>query len=444
MSESSIELAQFFELPELDLEAYHRFADLAYASAAERDRFITLTGAYQERVASGGGDPLRVALALEILGRFTESLGYFAKAGKNALGHWFHAAALIGLRREDDAIEQYEKAAAAGWDPLECAMATAEAHIRAGRIDKAEKIIEKHATAGGDRASWYAVAGMLAERKDDKAGALEHYERALKLDPNHVIGAYRAAWLYDLRGEDENAISLYERLAHQPRARVNALINLAVIHEDNGRFEDAMMCLRRVLVAYPNHTRARLFLKDVESSREMVIDDAVARQIETRDRLLEMPITEFELSVRARNCLKKMKIQSLGDLLRLREEELLSFKNFGETSLNEIRQLLSRRGLSLGQRPEDIDPTKILDPAAPAARVNVPPGAEAALQKPVAELELSVRARRCLQRLNIVTIGDLIQHSENDLLSTRNFGVTSLNEIKGRLADMNLELAPKQ
>ena len=59
--------------------------------------------------------------------------------------------------------------------------------------------------------------------------------------------------------------------------------------------------------------------------------------------------TDFELSVRARNCLKKMQIRTLGDLLRISEAELLSYKNFGETSLTEIKTMLASKGLRLGQ-----------------------------------------------------------------------------------------------
>src|SRR5690606_19848625 len=126
------------------------------------------------------------------------------------------------------------------------------------------------------------------------------------------------------------------------------------------------------------------------------------------------------------NCLKKMNIRTLGDLLRLSEPELLSYKNFGETSLTEIKALLTKRGLKLGQKPDEIDLTMLEPPPPPQPKVAVPAGSEGILAKPVSELELSVRARRCLQRLSITTIGDLIQHTEADLLSTRNFGVTSL------------------
>ncbi len=158
--------------------------------------------------------------------------------------------------------------------------------------------------------------------------------------------------------------------------------------------------------------------------------------------MLETPISEFELSVRARNCLKKMNIQSLGDLLKLTDAELLSYKNFGETSLQEINALLDKRNLRLGQRPEEIDAEALVEPPEPP-KVSVPPGSEALLTKPVSEMELSVRARRCLQRLNIDRLGDLIQRSEAELLATRNFGSTSLSEIKARLNEYGLSLAAK-
>src|SRR5256714_8014046 len=77
--------------------------------------------------------------------------------------------------------------------------------------------------------------------------------------------------------------------------------------------------------------------------------DGDDRRGDRRSQVLDIPITDFELSVRSRNCLKKMNIRSLGDLLRTTEQELLSYKNFGETSLNEIKSLLAQKGLRLGQ-----------------------------------------------------------------------------------------------
>ena len=58
----------------------------------------------------------------------------------------------------------------------------------------------------------------------------------------------------------------------------------------------------------------------------------------------------------------------------------------------------------------------------------------------LSELELSVRSRKCMQRLGLVTIGDLCDQSEGALLECKNFGQTSLNEIKQKLANLGLKL----
>ncbi len=58
----------------------------------------------------------------------------------------------------------------------------------------------------------------------------------------------------------------------------------------------------------------------------------------------------------------------------------------------------------------------------------------------IAELDLSVRSRKCMARLGIVTVSELVQRTSDELLSAKNFGVTSLNEIRAKLAELNLKL----
>ena len=62
------------------------------------------------------------------------------------------------------------------------------------------------------------------------------------------------------------------------------------------------------------------------------------------------------------------------------------------------------------------------------------------LSKPVAELEMGVRATNCLQAAKIQTVGELVTHTEADLLKVRSFGKTSLREVKRKLADMGLAM----
>ena len=62
------------------------------------------------------------------------------------------------------------------------------------------------------------------------------------------------------------------------------------------------------------------------------------------------------------------------------------------------------------------------------------------LNKPVSDLNLSVRARKCMNRLGINTLGDLISRSSDELLEAKNFGQTSLQEVKDKLTQYGLRL----
>jgi len=67
------------------------------------------------------------------------------------------------------------------------------------------------------------------------------------------------------------------------------------------------------------------------------------------EELFSQPVEIIELSVRASNCLKVAKIKTIGELVSKSEDELLSYKNFGKKSLDEIRERLKEMGLSLGR-----------------------------------------------------------------------------------------------
>lgn len=278
--------------------------------------------------------------------------------------------------------------------------------------------------------------GIEADKECNHERAVEFFERALNENPDHELACFRLAVLYDRRSEDAKAIELYERICTSEPVHLNALMNLAILYEDNNHYDEAHRCLDAVLRTDPNHPRARLYMKDVASARSMYYDEDADRRGDRASAVLNIPISDFELSVRSRNCLKKMNIKSLGDLLRTTEPELLSFKNFGETSLNEIKSLLAGKGLRLGQAAADSGA------AAPLRRPPVQIGniAPEILSKPVADLELSVRSRKALQRLNIASIGELAQRTEDELLGCKNFGQTSLNEIKQQLAANGLGL----
>jgi DNA-directed RNA polymerase subunit alpha len=130
-----------------------------------------------------------------------------------------------------------------------------------------------------------------------------------------------------------------------------------------------------------------------------------------------------------------MNVRTLGDLVRTTETDLLNSKNFGETSLQEIKELLASKSLRVGMFAEEAGVGRFgVEPEELTAQER------AAMAKPIADLNLSVRARKCMAKLGISTIGELIRHTPDNLLEVKNFGVTSLTEIRAKLAEIGLKL----
>lgn len=82
---------------------------------------------------------------------------------------------------------------------------------------------------------------------------------------------------------------------------------------------------------------------------EPEIDEAMI----LRNRYLSKPVADLELSVRAGNCLETANIKTIRELVVKNEKEMLEYKNFGKTSLNEIKDQLANMGLTLGMDLDD-------------------------------------------------------------------------------------------
>jgi DNA-directed RNA polymerase subunit alpha len=178
-----------------------------------------------------------------------------------------------------------------------------------------------------------------------------------------------------------------------------------------------------------------MYLKDAIAGGPESVDEETHKRNEKIAQLHNISVTDFELSVRSRNCLQKMGIRTLGDLCRVSEQTLLSSKNFGETSLVEIKEMLTGKGLSLGQLAHE---KREVEP--PLDLSGMTPDQQMLLDRPISELNLSVRARKCMVRLQLNTIGELIRKTGDDLLECKNFGVTSLTEVREKLTGLNLKL----
>jgi DNA-directed RNA polymerase subunit alpha len=416
------------------------------------------------RGEGGGGEPaeqraLRKALAFYLLSRPEESDAALQRAGDSP-----QAALLRGrvaLERGDpgSALNAFSSLVGSPVDGRTLLIDLATAAGLSGDSPMAQKAAQK-LPDGPD--ALYAE-GISFEADGEYEDAKKKYEAALRDDPNHARSLFRLALRLDTEGQDARAIDLYRRLVGLAPTFVNGLLNLALLYEDRGRFAEAEQCYRRVLEADPHHARARVGLRDVVASQSMYFDEDHERREDRRAQVLRTPISEFELSVRSRNCLSKMNIDTLGDLVRKSEAELLAYKNFGETSLQEIKDILAQKGLRLGMTLEDDAPLQTATRAEAEAQLDAlfgslparspvappPPSDYAAAGGrdpatiPIEEMDLSIRARRCMENLEITTVADLLDRTESELLGAKNFGQTSLNEIRRKLESMGYALRKK-
>lgn len=386
-----------------------------------------------------GAAALKAGIARYVACRFADALTALSSATDNKDRHWFAALCHKQLGQWTKAREELVKAAEKGWDAAQAMFESIELDALAGKLDEAQAALKKIEGASGSVAQFHYLRGLVAEMRSDHVGAASSYGKAREIQPDHTAATFRLGALHDQFGDEDLAIELYRQSVSRPPVFANALLNLAVIYEDRNMNEQALACINRVLATDASHPRARLFRKDIEASRTMYYDEDQARRIAKRNAVLDIPVTDFELSVRARNCLKKMNIRSLGDLVRTSEAELLSYKNFGETSLKEIKDMLTAKGLRLGQALEEGSDFS-MESAAPAVAAPPSLGNEGVLGTPIEQVEFSIRARRALQNLGIRSLGELAARSETELLSCRNFGQTSLNEVRQRLAEYGLRL----
>jgi DNA-directed RNA polymerase subunit alpha len=397
--------------------------------------------ALQKKVEANAGTAagkrwhLKLGIAQYFLGHLTDAAENL-KHAEGALANFYLGKALLEKQQLDEALKAFEKAEKAGYNSNQVKLQKAGIYRARGEVAQARAVLKEVESQAAYNAEYHFQAGGCYLQEGQREKALQHFEKATELDPSHTGALFQLGHANDLAGNDDDAISFYERCLNHPPLHLGVLMNLGILYEDGDKYDKAVDCYRRILTGDPNNEQAQLFLKDAEASLTQEYDPEREAVNSRFNQVLEMPVTDFELSVRSRNCLKKMNIRTLGDLTRVSEQQLLSSKNFGETSLNEIKHILTSKGLRIGQA---------LEQGSPSERRYVPAqqfseAEQAMLNKTVSDLNLSVRARKCMNRLAIATLGELVQRSADELLEAKNFGMTSLNEVREKLRQLGLNL----
>jgi DNA-directed RNA polymerase subunit alpha len=380
---------------------------------------------------------LKLGIAQFFLGHTRDAVEQLRQGEQTALANFYLGRALVSLQEFDEALKAFEKAEKLGYNADLVKLQRAGVYRQKGDLGQARGILRGLDKLASHSADYRFQLGCIDQAEGEQEKAVEHFEAAAKFEPGHTGALFQLGHINDLAGNDDEAIGYYEACLKYPPVHIGTLNNLGVLYEDGGKYDKAVECYRRILQANPLDERARLFFKDAEASLHEQYSPEEETTFRQFSQVLEIPVTDFELSVRSRNCLKKMNIKTLGDLTRVTREQLLSSKNFGETSLKEIEDMLTTKGLHLGQSLEEGQQHDLrFRPGQPALSEQE----QAVLGKSVTELNLSVRARKCMNRLGINTLGELVQRTGDELLEAKNFGMTSLAEVREKLAQYGLSL----
>lgn len=119
--------------------------------------------------------------------------------------------------------------------------------------------------------------------------------------------------------------------------------------------EDAVKQASRILIQHLMIITDENITFDTKEDKK---EDLVDEQTLQLRKVLKTPLEDLDLSVRAFNCLKAAKINSLSELVQYEQEDLMKFRNFGQKSLSEIDSVLQDRGLSFGM---DLSKLKLED-----------------------------------------------------------------------------------
>ncbi|HZE97492.1 MAG TPA: DNA-directed RNA polymerase subunit alpha C-terminal domain-containing protein [Planctomycetota bacterium] len=437
------DLKEVLSTEELTTDRLHDIRREVHSHVDLRGQLEELVADFGTKVAkslsSDNKVEIRKGTAKWLLGRSEEAIQLLAAARPSKERSYVLGVSYLEAGRPQDALVALKEASDADASDPHISAAYCEAKIRAGKYDEAETHVDKLLKKEG--ATGLYLKGLLADFQGYRDEALKAYEKALEVEPGHASSLFRLAYIMDLTGDDSRALELYEQLRKLRPMHVNTVMNLGVLYEDRGEYERAIQCYQTVLDYFPGHARAQLYLKDAQASLTMFYDEDAARREAKVAQILAQPVAEISFSPRVRTALQKLGVNSLADLVAKSEEDLLQIPNFGRTSLRELKEFLSSKGLSLASAS---GPGGVVEPATEEVPIVAEgPVSEETLKKNLSDLEWSGRIRKVYEKMGVVTIGDLLKRTEKDLLKSKNLGVTSIKEIRKKLGQLGVSMKPE-
>ncbi len=440
------EIVSLFTAPQLN---YRRLFELKIQIAKDEavrksvEVFSETFDRSKSHVPSGEAG-LRKAILLHIKGD-SASAEEALKSEKGGGALLYRVLSLIALENRTQAVKllaDLKKAALSAGDQgliIQATLAALELRQKEVAADLAAKV---DGPSAGPYAAFIKAFILTLEHRYEEA---EERFAALAESDHAVAGLalFHQALLLDMWGHDDEALEVYRKIEQLGYTFEEALVNQGILLDDRQDFVGAMRCYEKALKVSPTNARARLYHSDAEACLNMVYDERKLKQDIRTSEILSIPISDFELSVRSRNCLSKMGIFTLRDLITKTEQELLGYKNFGETSLKEIRAMLAKKGLHLGMTRVDEQPladrikmnTQLMNLDSNYTMQQLDISLE--------DLNLSYRTKSALHKMGFESLRDITMRTGRDLESNPDFSPACLQEVNALLEERGLSYRPE-
>ena len=430
--------------PELNLQDV---ASLKYKVAAHESEFAaleTFAGDYESvsKVIPAAEQVLRKGLVELLMGQ-VKTASDLLKAETSSVAKNYYVQSLTALGHRSTArkvlAEVVSDLSSASQD-LKVELAVSAMHLSdLGLLDKVVESLD----LGALGATGTFLKACQKELNGDYQEAIDGYTVASESEcVFQGLVLFHLAKLQDRWGYDQLALETYHKIEALGYTFEESLVNTGIILEDRGEYSSALAYYEKALKINPNNKRTELYYADAEACLAMYYDERKNRQDVKTSEILNIPISDFELSVRSRNCLSKMGIFTLKDLITRTEQELLGYKNFGETSLKEIRAMLSKKGLHLGMtRVEE-------QPLADRIKMNAQLYSQEKefeldeLDTTIEDLDLSYRTKSALHKMGFESLRDITMRTGTDLESNANFSAACMQEVNALLEEKGLSYRP--
>ncbi len=438
-SADTLDLTVLTEKESVSPEEFVQLRKDAHCSIEAHTHVKEVLGDFEKASEGLSSDRKRKArngIGLWVIGKIEESIEMLEEAKEKNESPYILGVAYMETGRFAKAIEQFEAVLEEDSRSALAKMGILEAKIKSDCLEEAEKMSNKMVKSFSDSADFLYLRGVLFEIQGYGSKATEEYEAAMAKEPGHPGATFRMASFLDRTGEDAEAMALYEQLRKLRPTHINTALNLGTLYEDKGDNEKALECYQAILDFFPTHPRARLYFKDARASVSMFYDEDAARREAKMKQVLMQPVAEISCSPRVRAAMVKLGIYTIGDLAGKVEEDFLSVPNFGRTSLREIKEILTSRGLNMiTGEGSPLGEFGVITPSGDGAEDAGESGG-----KRLSEIEWSGRIQKLFENLNISTVGELLAMTEADLLKQKNLGMTSIKELRTKLGTIGVSM----